>query len=249
MTASAWRPTPTRRGAGALPPHHRSRRDGRRLACGRHLRCGSPGRGRSAGAGPGHVPHHPGELGGQQRTCCSRTTPSSVPPRRAWASTPRWWPPSPIRAPPASPTPAWRSTRSYYYRVYAVSPYGTFSPDSPHESTARTLNNPPPFADDFEGSLVNWNLTGTWGITTNDAHGGLACLADSPGSTYAQHHRQLCVDGGEFDGDDVAGAAVLGPGAAGQRGLGAGGGVARRQQLDGSTGCRAGAQRVGRAEH
>ncbi|HOX63300.1 MAG TPA: immune inhibitor A [Verrucomicrobiota bacterium] len=73
----------------------------------------------------------------------------------------------------------------YYYRVYAVNSYGAFSPDSPTESSARTLNNPLPFTEDFEGSLQGWNLTGTWGIATNDAHSGLACLADSPGFNYA----------------------------------------------------------------
>ncbi|HEX7619006.1 MAG TPA: hypothetical protein VF480_09850, partial [Verrucomicrobiae bacterium] len=49
----------------------------------------------------------------------------------------------------------------YYYRVYAVSSYGAFSPDSPVESSARTLNNPLPFSDGFEGGLINWNLTGS----------------------------------------------------------------------------------------
>ncbi len=72
----------------------------------------------------------------------------------------------------------------YYYRVYAVNPYGTFSPDSALESTIRTLNNPLPFGDDFEATLDEWNLTGTWGITTNEAHSGRASLADSPGTTY-----------------------------------------------------------------
>src|SRR5664280_1089220 len=73
----------------------------------------------------------------------------------------------------------------YYYRVYAVSSYGAFSPDSPVESSAQTLNNPMPFSDDFEGGLSNWNLTGTWGLTTNSSHSGMYSLTDSPQGTYA----------------------------------------------------------------
>ena len=46
----------------------------------------------------------------------------------------------------------------YYYRVYAVSPYGTYSPDSASSSTQRTGGNPYPFFEDFEGSLESWNL-------------------------------------------------------------------------------------------
>ena len=72
----------------------------------------------------------------------------------------------------------------YYYRVYAVSPYGAFSPDSVSERSTRTLNNPPPFSDGFEAGLLNWNLTGTWGLTTNGAHTGGGALADSPVGDY-----------------------------------------------------------------
>jgi len=75
----------------------------------------------------------------------------------------------------------------YYYRVYVVNAYGTFSPDSPTESSARTLNNPLPFTDDFEGTLTSWNLTGTWGRQTNDVHSGFACLSDSPGASYTNN--------------------------------------------------------------
>jgi len=85
----------------------------------------------------------------------------------------------------------------YYYRVYVVNPYGTFSPDSITESSARTLNNPLPFSDGFEGSLQSWNLTGTWGIQTNEAHSGLACLSDSPGFSYTNNsdsYAQTAVD-------------------------------------------------------
>jgi len=73
---------------------------------------------------------------------------------------------------------------TYYYRVYAVSPYGAFSPDSPTESSARTLNNPLPFSDGFEGLLQGWNLTGSWGVETKKPRTGLACLSDSPEFNY-----------------------------------------------------------------
>ena len=75
----------------------------------------------------------------------------------------------------------------YYYRVYAVNAYGTFSADSPLESTARTLNNPLPFADGFESGVANWNLTGSWGLAANYAHGGTYSLTDSPQGNYANN--------------------------------------------------------------
>ncbi len=73
---------------------------------------------------------------------------------------------------------------SYYYRVYAVGNYGTFSPDSELESAAHTLNNPTPYADGFEAGLLNWNLTGSWGLTTNYSHSGVYSLTDSPEGNY-----------------------------------------------------------------
>ncbi len=75
----------------------------------------------------------------------------------------------------------------YYYRVYAVNPYGAFSADSALEASARTLNNPVPFADDFDGSLTGWKFTGTWNVTTGRPHGGTYCLTDSPDTLYANN--------------------------------------------------------------
>ncbi|MCF7674924.1 MAG: immune inhibitor A, partial [Akkermansiaceae bacterium] len=80
----------------------------------------------------------------------------------------------------------------YYYRVYAVSPYGTYSADSLNEASARTLNNPLPFAEDFDGDLLAWNTgsdTGTnvWGLSTAVKRTGNSCLASSPGASYAQN--------------------------------------------------------------
>jgi hypothetical protein len=80
----------------------------------------------------------------------------------------------------------------YYYRVYAVSPYGTYSPQSAEETVVRTLNNPLPFDDDFEAGLLSWNTgsdTGTsqWGISSDVKRSGTAALGSSPGASYAQN--------------------------------------------------------------
>ncbi|MCB1133793.1 MAG: hypothetical protein KDN05_21925, partial [Verrucomicrobiae bacterium] len=80
----------------------------------------------------------------------------------------------------------------YYYRVYAVSPYGTYSSDSIEEAVVRTLNNPLPFADDFEDGLLSWNTgsdvgTSQWGISTDVKRGGSSALGSSPGASYAQN--------------------------------------------------------------
>lgn len=77
----------------------------------------------------------------------------------------------------------------YYYRIYAVSPYGTYSADSPTEAVARSLNNPLPFAADFEGDLIAWNFggnsgTNVWGLSSSEKHSGSASLASSPGASY-----------------------------------------------------------------
>jgi hypothetical protein len=71
----------------------------------------------------------------------------------------------------------------YFYRVYAVSPYLTYSPDGT-ENNQLTLGNPYPFAEDFEGSLENWEVTGDWGVTDTDQHAGTYSITDSPGTTY-----------------------------------------------------------------
>jgi len=71
----------------------------------------------------------------------------------------------------------------YYFRVYEVSGYQTYSANGT-ENHDRTLNHPIPFADGFEGSLLGWNLTGTWGADGTTTHGGNFSLGDSPGTTY-----------------------------------------------------------------
>ena len=74
----------------------------------------------------------------------------------------------------------------YAYRVYVVSPYGTYSEDGA-ESSARTLNNPLPFVDGFEDGDLSWNFSGLWGITTETNATGNACLTDSPLGFYATY--------------------------------------------------------------
>ena len=71
----------------------------------------------------------------------------------------------------------------YYFRVYAVSTYGAFSADGT-ESHAHSLNNPIPFSDDFEGSLKEWNLSGSWGIDPVNPYSGTYSLSDSPSTEY-----------------------------------------------------------------
>ena len=71
----------------------------------------------------------------------------------------------------------------YYFRVYAVSAYGVYSPDG-FEATEHTLNHPMPFSEDFEAGLLGWNLTGTWGVATPGAYAGTYYLSDSPQGSY-----------------------------------------------------------------
>lgn len=71
---------------------------------------------------------------------------------------------------------------TYFYRVYAVNRYGTFSPDSPLPAEGQTGATPLPFFDDFEGALDAWQTTGAWGITHTDSFSGSGSLTDSPGT-------------------------------------------------------------------
>ncbi|MFW6171530.1 MAG: hypothetical protein ACODAD_13655, partial [Planctomycetota bacterium] len=71
----------------------------------------------------------------------------------------------------------------YAYRLYAVSPYGTYSPDG-DEASVRTLNNPLPFTDGFEDGAKGWVFTGSWGVTAETNFTGTACLTDSPLGFY-----------------------------------------------------------------
>lgn len=74
----------------------------------------------------------------------------------------------------------------YYYRVFAVSRYGAYSAAG-DELSARTLNNPVPFTEDFESALSRWIFTGAWAATTNAAHDGTFSLTDSPSGTYTNN--------------------------------------------------------------
>ena len=80
----------------------------------------------------------------------------------------------------------------YYYRVYAVSPYGTYSADSSNETIVRTLNNPLPFTENFDENLLSWNFgsdsgANAWGLSTEVKRNGAAALGSSPGASYAQN--------------------------------------------------------------
>ncbi len=73
----------------------------------------------------------------------------------------------------------------YYYRVYSVNLWGGFSADSELAGSGRTLNNPLPFTEDFEGALSRWAFVGSWGVTSNHSHEGMFSLTDSPNGLYA----------------------------------------------------------------
>ncbi|MFP4157974.1 MAG: hypothetical protein ACLFU4_10185, partial [Opitutales bacterium] len=76
----------------------------------------------------------------------------------------------------------------YHYRIYAVSIFGTYSDNSGTASSARTLNNPIPFEEDFSEDNLNWQLTGTWARTEADSYSGDGSLTDSPGQMYANNN-------------------------------------------------------------
>ncbi|MBN2703473.1 MAG: immune inhibitor A, partial [Pontiellaceae bacterium] len=71
----------------------------------------------------------------------------------------------------------------YTYRVYAVSPYGTYSADGA-EASDTTANNPLPFSDGFETGNAGWTFAGSWAVTTETNASGGACLTDSPLGYY-----------------------------------------------------------------
>jgi len=79
----------------------------------------------------------------------------------------------------------------YYYRVYAVNPWGGYSADSPLEAFQRTANHPVPYSDDFEGSLIGWNLSGIWSKQTNDLGGYM--LTDSPHTVYSNNYDSSAI--------------------------------------------------------
>ncbi|NLG01654.1 MAG: hypothetical protein GX565_16110, partial [Lentisphaerae bacterium] len=79
----------------------------------------------------------------------------------------------------------------YYYRVYAVNGYGTYSADGT-ERYVHTANHPVPYADDFEAGAQGWNVTGQWAVSPGAGLDGGACLTDSPGTTYT-HNQTTCA--------------------------------------------------------
>jgi fibronectin type 3 domain-containing protein len=81
----------------------------------------------------------------------------------------------------------------YYYRVFAVNPQEGYSLPSAQEASARTLNHPLPFTEDFEGSLQGWQFTGSWGATTEQPGGGARSLTDSPGTLYTHNQESYAL--------------------------------------------------------
>ena len=71
---------------------------------------------------------------------------------------------------------------TYYYVVMTVDTNDTYSASNERNTTTVPLTLP--VSDPME-DLSQWVVTGTWGITTNAAHGGNGSLTDSPFSDYA----------------------------------------------------------------
>ena len=71
---------------------------------------------------------------------------------------------------------------TYYYAVMTVDTNDTYSASNERNTTTVPLTLP--VSDPME-DLSQWVVTGTWGITTNAAHGGNGSLTDSPFSDYA----------------------------------------------------------------
>lgn len=59
------------------------------------------------------------------------------------------------------------------------------------------------FEDDFEGGLSNWILTGTWGITSSNAHNGSNSLTDSPNGEYPNNADYYALIKTPFDLSDA----------------------------------------------
>jgi hypothetical protein len=73
---------------------------------------------------------------------------------------------------------------TYYYAVMTVDTNDTYSASNERSTTTVPLTLP--MSDGME-SLDQWVVTGTWGITTDAAHGGNGSLTDSPFSDYSNN--------------------------------------------------------------
>jgi carboxypeptidase T len=56
----------------------------------------------------------------------------------------------------------------------------------------------PVLADDLESGDGNWTVTGSWSLSSEDAHSGSYCLTDSPGATYGDEQSTTATLGGSF---------------------------------------------------
>jgi hypothetical protein len=73
---------------------------------------------------------------------------------------------------------------TYYYAVMTVDTNDTYSASNERSTTTVPLTLP--MSDPME-DMSQWVVTGTWGITTNVAHGGNGSLTDSPFSDYGNN--------------------------------------------------------------
>ena len=87
--------------------------------------------------------------------------------------------------------------QTYYYRLFVVNTNDTYSAGS--ERAATTVPIALGFSDPME-TVDNWDVTGNWGVDSNRAHQGSACLSDSPGDLYAPS-----VDGWILTAVDLSG--------------------------------------------
>jgi hypothetical protein len=83
---------------------------------------------------------------------------------------------------------------TYYYKVHLVDDRDSHSPSSTLSAT--TLGLGLPLADDFEGDLAGWTVTGDWQVQSGVGRDGSAALVDSAGD-YAPStdtHARFAVD-------------------------------------------------------
>ena len=90
--------------------------------------------------------------------------------------------------------------RTYYYKIYVVN-QGDVYDNGSNEEFATTLGVGFPFSGEFETGTGNWDLEGTWALTTQYAHGGSQSLTDSPLTLYQDN-----VDASAKTGMDLSGA-------------------------------------------
>ena len=117
---------------------------------------------------------------------------------------------------------------TYYYAVMTVDTNDTYSASNERNTTTVPLTLP--VSDPME-DLSQWVVTGTWGITTNAAHGGNGSLTDSPFGDYANSSDSYALTAVNLAGTVWPVLRFWDRYPAGERGLWVCGGIARREQL------------------